>query len=115
MVPPEPAVNSDRPESCPAPPLNIRGPDPPPEVAVIGRGRRLSRREPKGGPRQPVQGDRRPQHGQAVVPPARLRMSGGHPHLTISPADRTAAGRLLPPGRRRSIGHNASTLLPPLS
>src|SRR4051794_20234645 len=32
-----------------------------------------------------------------------------------SPADREAAGCPLPPGRRRSIGHNESSLLPPLS
>ena len=30
-----------------------RGPDPLPEVAVIGRGRRLARRAPKGGPGSP--------------------------------------------------------------
>ena len=66
----------------------------------------------EGRARQPGQGDRRPQHGQAVVPPARLRMSGGHPHLTISPTDREAAGSLLPPGRRRFAGHDGSPIAP---
>src|SRR5580765_1189248 len=48
-----------------------------------------------GRARRPVQGARRPQ------PP--------------SPADRKAAGCPLPPGRRRCVGHDESSSLPPYS